>query len=391
MQKRQRRDKGTGTIRERKDGRFEGRLDRENYPTEYVYGKSRKEVENNLFLARARQPKEHRDNLTLDEWLDKWLEIVKQTRRVATHCLYKSMTDNHIRPHLGNVKLTRLTKARVYEMFDSLKKGGVRDRTLVEVYKVLHRAVQVALKRDRVERNIVSLVDKPTASKKIRTILSTEDEIRRFREAVKGRVYEVLYLTAMDTALRQGELLALKWEDLDLTRGSLCVRSTLTRNAQGALEATPPKTESSVRKVLLLKNTIEMLKEYRKQRMDPKVVQSVWVFPNWDGGPMRKDGYIRRELRCLLKEAKLPPITFHSLRHTHATMLAVLGVPIKATQERLGHSTSRMTMEVYSHATAAMQDHAVAALDAFYEKANASAISGQISGQSTEVGSGVGN
>src|ERR1700738_4206271 len=94
------------------------------------------------------------------------------------------------------------------------------------------------------------------------------------------------------------------------------------------------------------------------------------ISTHWDGGLMRKDGFVRREFRRLMTKAKLPPITFHSLPHTHATMHAVLGVPMKATQERLGHSTSRMTMEVYSHATAAMQDHPVTALDAFYEYAD---------------------
>lgn len=384
MKTTKRRDKGTGCIRQRKDGRWEARFSIDGQPPIVIYGKTKKDVQNKLF-AEHRDPVRIRDpeGLTIDQWLDRWLEMVKQTRRVATYNLYKLMSDNHIRPQIGNVRLDRLTKARVYEMFDKLKAGGVKDGALQEVYKVLHRAIQVAFKRDKVGRNVVAQVDKPSATAKEHVILRTEDEIHAFRQAVKGSVYEVLYLTALDTGLRQGELLALKWQDVDLIRGLLHVKATLTQTAEGDLVATPPKTRASMRTVKLVKNTTETLKEYRKARMDPKAIQSSWVFPNWDGGPMRKDSFVRRELKRLMKVAKLPAITFHSLRHTHATMLALLGVPMKATQERLGHSTSRMTMEVYSHATAAMQDHAVAALDAFYENAgkDGDKISGQISGQ----------
>ena len=390
MKTTKRRDKGTGCIRQRKDGRWEARFSIDGQAPITIYGKSKRDVQNKLF-AEHRDPIHVRDpeGLTIDKWLDRWLEIVKQSRRVATYNLYKTMSDYHIRPQIGNVRLDRLAKARVYEMFDKLKAAGITDRSLHEVYKVLHRAIQVAFKRDKVSRNVVSQVDKPTATAKEHAILRTEEEIHAFRQAVKGSVYEVLYLTALDTGLRQGELLALKWEDVDLPRGLLHVKATLTQTIEGDLVATPPKTRSSMRTVKLLKNTIDMLKEYRKARMDPKATQSTWVFPYWDGGPMRKDSYVRRELKRLMKEAKLPTITFHSLRHTHATMLAVLGVPMKATQERLGHSTSRMTMEVYSHATSAMQDHAVAALDAFYENASKDIddkISGQISGQTQNQG-----
>lgn len=383
--KRTRRDKGTGTIRQRKDGRWEARFLADGQDPIFLYGKTRQEVQNKLF-AEQRQPNRARDpeGLTVGEWLDRWLEIVRGTRRFKTYDLYNAAVENHIKPHVGSIRLGRLSKAHIYDMLDALKKEGVGDQTVQKVYKILHRALQVALQRDKVTRNVASLVDTPTITKKERIIFRTEDEVRRFRKAVRGSVYEPLYLVALDTGCRQGELLALKWENVDLAKGLIHIKATLTENEAGELVATPPKTASSRRTVKLAKNTIELLREYRKLQMDdPKHVPSVWVFPNWDGGPMRKDGYLRRELPRLLKEAKLPRVTFHGLRHTHATMLAALGAPVPATQERLGHSTSRMTLEVYTHATAAMQDQAVSALDRFYERAedDQPCISGQISGQ----------
>jgi len=193
--------------------------------------------------------------------------------------------------------------------------------SIEKVYKTLHRALQVAFKRDKVIRNVAALVDKPAAPRRERIILRTDDEIRRFRQAVKGSQYEVLYLTALDTGLRQGELLALKWESMDLARRLIHVTATLTQNEAGESVPTPPKTLSSIRAVKLAKNTVEMLRDYRKRQMDPKRVPSVWVFPSRDGGPMRKDGYIKRELPRLLRKANLPPISFHGLRHSHATLL----------------------------------------------------------------------
>jgi len=383
--KRTRRNKGTGTIRQRKDGRWEARFCSDGQDPIFLYGRTRQDVQNKLF-AEQREPSRVRDpeGLTVGKWLDRWLEIVKDTRRYKTYDLYKAAVENHIKPHLENIKLGRLSKAHIYDMLDALKKDGVGDQTVQKVYKILHRALQVALQRDKVSRNVMALVETPTVTKKERTIFRTEDEVRRFRKAVRGSVYEPLYLVALDTGCRQGELLALKWENVDLARGRIHIKATLTETETGELVATPPKTASSRRTVKLAKNTIVLLREYRKLRMDdPKHVPSVWVFPNWDGSPMRKDSYLRRELPRLLKEANLPQVTFHGLRHTHATMLAALGAPVPATQERLGHSTSRMTLEVYTHATAAMQDQAVSALDAFYAKAedDRPCISGQISGQ----------
>ncbi len=362
-----RRDKGTGSIYKRKDGRWEARLCRVEQDPIYVYGKSKHDVQNKLF-AEQREPRARdSEGLTIGEWLDRWLEIVKETRRTSTYNLYKLTAENHIKPHIETLKLGRLSKAQVYDMFDALKKDGVRDRTLQEVYKVLHRALQVAFKRDKVARNVVALVDRPTATKKDRTILRTEDEVRRFRDATKGSRYEALYLTALDTGCRSGELRALAWDCVDLSKGLIHISATLTENEDGKLIATRPKTDSSIRTVKLLKSNITLLHNHQKQQMGSERGLSAWVFPGPDGEALRKDGFLRTDFSGVVKAAKVPGLSFHGLRHTHATMLAALGVPVRSIMDRLGHSTSKMTLEVYTHATTAMQDEAVAALDAAYE------------------------
>ena len=376
----QRRDKGTGSIYKRKDGRWEARLCRVGQDPIYVYGNSKQEVQNKLF-AEQREPRvRDAEGLTVGEWLDKWLEIVKETRRVSTYNLYSLTVKNHIKPQIEAIKLGRLSKKQVYDMFDALKKDGVRDRTLQEVYKVLHRAIQVALKRDKVSSNVLALVDKPIASKRKRVILRSEDETQRFREAVKNSRYSVLYRTALDTGLRQGELLALNWENVNLTKGYVYVNSTLTRTSDGGLVASPPKTASSVRTVKLRQDTVDMLRLYQKKQMASERGLSAWVFPAENGGPMCKDGLLRKDFREVVKAAGIPGFSFHGLRATHATMLAQAGVPVRSVMDRLGHSTSRMTLEVYTHATPAMQDEAVSYLDTLYKTMEAN-IDRQISRQ----------
>jgi integrase len=386
MKTTKRRDRGSGCVRQRRDRRWEGRLSPGvSSKLTYVYGNTKQDVIEKL---RTEQSKPRADNedkrLTVGEWLDEWLEMVKSTRRFKTYDSYNGAMKNHARPLISSRRLSQLSKKNVYEMFDTLRKGGVGESMLQTVYKVLHCAMEDAVKREMVPNNVVALIKKPTTLRNPRVILRTEEEAQRFRQAVKGSVYEVLYLTALDTGCRQGELFGLKWENVDLVNGQLRVTSTLTQNEAGELVLSPPKTAASIRTVRLAKDSIKMLRKYRKHQMDPKRIHSVWVFPDWDGGPMRRDSYIRRELKRLLKEAKLPPISFHGLRHTHATMLAVRGVPVRATQERLGHSTSRMTVEVYQHATSAMQSLAVTALDAIHESAKRRqlSVSGQLSGQS---------
>jgi integrase len=164
-------------------------------------------------------------------------------------------------------------------------------------------------------------------------------------------------MTALYTGMRQGEMLALTWDRVNLDEGYLDVRSTLTKDEDGDLVATKPKSKASIRRIILPKVALVALQAHH-QRM-----QSKWVFPNDRGGPLPKDGYLRFEFRRIASKAGFPALTFHGLRHTHATLLNAKGVNAKAIQERLGWSTTRMLFDVYAHSTQTIQDEAVAVLD----------------------------
>lgn len=387
---RQKQRYGSGWIGQRRDGRFEGRIRTEDGDRKSFYGKSEKAVGDKI-TAYLRNPDKSHDpeNLTVGQWLDRWLKIVKADPdvRLATYNLYSNMVKKHIKPYLESIRLAKLARADVYEMLDNIKtKKGKGDRTRQLAHSVLHRAMQVAFKRDKVARNIVALVDKPSAEKKPKIFLKSEEEIRKFHEAAVGSRYCAMYITALDTGLRQGELLALKWDSVDLQRGLIHVGATLTKDESKKLVPTPPKTWSSRRSVSLAKTTVDLLKEHEKAQMASKRGLSTWVFPNKDDhGPTCRDGFLRKELFEVAKQAGVPGLSFQGLRHSHATMLAALGINIKAVQERLGHSTTRMTLDVYSHLTSTIQGQVVTALDAFYEKKAGKEIGGQIGGQAADL------
>src|ERR1022692_379576 len=339
--KQRRRDKGTGTIRERKNGTFEGRINHGvGRSIVYVYGDTKESVKEKIRTEQARRQPEGVDSrTTVGQWLDRWLESVKEnpTLRPATYRLYKNTVENHIKPSIENIKLEKLSKVNVYDMLDRVKtKKGLGDRTKQMVHTTLHRALQIALKRDMVDRNVVALVDKPAAKKKAKIILRTAEENQAFRSAATASDYGTLYITALDTGLRLGELTALKWDSLDLPQGLLHVRATLTVNHEGNLVASEPKTASSVRTVKLAKITTELLRKHQKEQMASKQGLAGWVFPNADGGPLRKDGLLRKQLGEVATQVGVPGLSFHGLRHSHATMLASLGVGVKVTQDRLG-------------------------------------------------------
>lgn len=359
-----RRDRGSGSVTRRKDGRWEAKFYPTVGPRASVYGKTRAEVQRRLLAAMLHPRPYDPEHLTLVAWLTRWLETVKAERAAGTYRLYRHAVAMHVVPHVGSVRLADVTKARVYGLLDELVRRGIGARMRQTVHKALHRALEVAFRRELVARNVVSLVDRPIARSKEKRVVQTTDELRRFYEAARASRYRALYVMLIDTGLRLGEACALQWRDVDLNAGRLHVHATLVTNVDGKLVATQPKTKSSNRTILLPKSTVEILRSHRKGQM--KADGSSWVFPRADGKPLHRDGFARAELRRVARRAGIPGLTFHSLRHSHATLCAALGVPLKVAQERLGHASSRLTADLYQHGSETIQEGAVSAFDAVH-------------------------
>ncbi|MDP9266351.1 MAG: site-specific integrase [Chloroflexota bacterium] len=239
--------------------------------------------------------------------------------------------------------------------------------TVRHLHALLHKAFDQAEKWGLVARNVVALVSPPTAPHQEMKTLS-EAQTRTFLEAVAGERFEALHVLAVSSGMRQGEILALRWSDLDLDRASAQIQRSIQFLPGDRYVFTPPKTTKSRRKVELTKTVVAALRRHRARQIAERLASAGgWadldlVFADEAGGPTSPDR-VRWAFQRVLKDAGLPRIRFHDLRHTAATLLLGCGVHPKIVSEMLGHSTIAITLDLYSHVTPTMQREAAAVLD----------------------------
>ena len=368
------RGNGEGSVYQRKDGRWVGQylVYLSSGPKyRYIYAKTRKLAAEKLTKAMADRDGGFvfdDENLTLSDFLDIWLsECVKDTIRASTFERYKGIADLHISPALGRLRLKALTPAHIQGFYRGRLDTGLSPATVQKIHVVLHSAVSQAVKWSLVPRNVTEAATAPRPSPKEMRPLSAE-EVRRLQEAATGDRLEALWVLAVHTGMRQGELLALKWTDLDLEAGKVSVRRTLTRES-GHYTLGEPKTKRSRRTVKLTGPATETLKSHLSRQMeDMDQLGDLYrdqglVFTTASGAPLNPSNVRNRNLRRLLKKAGLPQIRFHDLRHTCATLLLSQNVHPKIVQEMLGHATVAITLDTYSHVLPGMGDRAAAAIE----------------------------
>ena len=338
----------------------------------YVAGKTRDEVHEKLVEAlgnRAQGLVFDAGALTVGEYLERWLEdSVRGTVRQSTFDVYGYMVHPHIVPGLGRLKLKSLNPAHVRAFYRDRLDTGLSPATVHKMHVVLHKALDGAVSDGLIPRNASKGVRVPQAAtrKEIRPL--TSDQALALFEAARRDRLEALYVLAVATGLRQGELLALKWEDVELEEAVLRVRRTLTRSG-GKVEAGPPKTPNSRRSVGLTSRAVEALRAHlARQLAEMEEMGSLYrpgglVFANEVGGIINPSNLRNRHLARLLKRAGLPKIRFHDLRHTCATLLLTKNVNPKIVSEMLGHSSNSVTLDTYSHVLPTMRENAIRALE----------------------------
>jgi integrase len=351
-----RRGRGEGSIYRRKDGRWVSQYvlcTDISKKTKYIYGKTRKEVAAKLAKAMA-----DRDagmvfdagSLKLGHYLDRWLDSIRDTLRRRTWIRHEEVVRLHLKPYLGNTKLDRISALQVQSLYRSKLDSGLSPRTVQIIHTTLYKALKQAVRWLLVPRNVADSVDPPKAPKKEIKPLD-EGQVKSLLEAVEGDKLEALYILAITTGMRSGELLGLQWEDLDLRAGILQVKRTVFN---GRVEA--PKTVKGRRSIRLTQSSIRALQEHEKV--------GEWLFCTKVGTPLSVHNLHNRSWKPLLKRAELPVGTrFHDLRHTCATLLLTKGVHPKIVQEMLGHSSITITLDTYSHILPNMQEKAVKAMD----------------------------
>jgi integrase len=365
-----RRGKGEGSIyRRASDGRWIAALIMADGRRVVRRASSRKDAAAKLELllkARAEGQALPADR-SAAAFLNEWLTVVKHTVAAGTFERYEQYIRVHAIPALGRIRLGRLTPQHVQRLYQDKLAAGLSPTTVSHLHTVLHGAFAEAVRWGLLPRNVVSLA-RPPRKAHVEVVALTVEQARALLAAAAGNRFEALFVLALKTGMRRGELLALRWEDVDLDKGMIQVRGTLRRTREG-LTFGVPKTAASRRQVVLSPSLEAALRRHRaRQEKECQGVGDLWlnlglVFPNTLGRPMEPRDLLANVYRPLLDRAGLPPVTFHALRHTAATLLLSEGEHPKVVQELLGHAQVSITLDRYSHMTPRLMSNAAAVMD----------------------------
>jgi integrase len=296
-----------------------------------------------------------------------WLEEVhKASIRPRSYERYEQIIRLHLLPTLGAIPVQKLSPQQVQQLMVKKLAEGLHPTTVINIHNLLHKALDDAVRWGLVARNVCDLVSPPRKVRREMQAL-TPEQVKRFLEAIKGHRLEALFTLALATGMRRGEILGLKWQDINFKEGMLQVRRVLSRLPQlmgkGDVEA-EPKTNKSRRSIVLPTFVLAALQQHRLDQQKLKAaVGADWhdqdlVFCTGTGTSLNPNRVLEA-LKKVLKQAGLPTIRFHDLRHSAATLLLSLGIHPKVVQELLGHSQIGMTLDIYSHVLPTMQKEAM--------------------------------
>lgn len=298
---------------------------------------------------------------------DQWLPGLAGRVRPTTVHGYTTNLERYVLPRVGQVTLQRLTPAQLNTLYAALLAGGGKDgrplsaRTVQAIHMTVRKALRDAARWGLVARNVAELADPPSPTRAdMRTW--TAEELRRFLTHVEGERLAALWMLAASTGMRRGEVLGLRWVDVDLELARVAVRQTLVLAGRQVVTS-EPKTSRGRRSIALDPRTVAALRSWRAAQLEERLAWgAAWtdsglVFTREDGTPMHPE-WLSDAFDWRVRTAGLPRIRFHDLRHTHASLGLAAGVPVKVMSERLGHSTSSFTADAYQHVTPALEEHA---------------------------------
>lgn len=334
------------------------------YHSGYATKRAAQQARTELLSALDRNRYVAPDKTTVADYLrGQWLPVVQTRLRPGTWVEYRRKTETHLIPAIGQVPLQQLTTAMLNALYQHLLAGGVGPRTVQYVHATIRKALNDAVRWGLMVRNPALYAAAPT-SRRVELRTWTAGELHRFLTSVRGdRLYAAWQLAAL-TGMRRGEILGMRWADLDLDAGWLSVRQTLVV-VDNHPQVSEPKTARGRRRIALDRGSIAALRAHHKAQAAERLAAGPgWsdndlVFSRQDGAPLHPE-HVRRQFDRHVTHAGLPRIRFHDLRHTHATLALQAGVHPKIVSERLGHSTVAMTLDVYSHAIPAIQQGAAA-------------------------------
>ena len=327
-----RRGHGEGSIYLRSDGRWAASISLEDGKRKTFYGKTRKEVQEQLKTALHQQQQgmlATGPQQTMKQFLTQWLEDHKSSIRIRSYERYEEQVRLHIIPVLGRHQLQKLTAQQVQAFYTKKLNEGLSPTTVNGLHAVLHKALDDAVRLGILARNVCDAVSPPRRAHFEIQPLSMEQS-QQLLAAAKGHNLEALFVLALTTGMRRGEILALKWQDIDFPHNTLHVRRIFTRRpGNGYIEA-EPKTEKSRRSIALATMVVELLKEHRVRQAEAKLqAGETWqerglVFCTAAGTPLNPSEVVDR-FKTLLKRAGLPEIRFHDLQAQRGDHLVEYG------------------------------------------------------------------
>lgn len=379
---------GEGTIVKRKDGRWMGAVTVGTDPKtgkpkrKYFYGEKRKEVARKMTELKQQLFNGtyiRQSEIKLAEWLNRWNEGRKSQVAYSTYRTYKAWIENHINPDLGDIKIKELTARQIQNLLNNKLEngriktdGGLSVNSVKHIYATIHSALSQAVKEQLIIRNPATAVKPPRKQEEYKIQTWTKEEVNKFLAQAAKHKYYIVYYLAVNTGMRQGELIGLKWEDVDFDKKRIEVKRQIQRTDEG-LVFKKTKTKAGNRVIPITDDVIRELKRQKIRQNEKKLALGKnynndvdLICSNSVGNPIDAKK-IYNFFKEISREAKLPEIRFHDLRHTFATLFLECGGSIKVLQQILGHSSISVTMDTYSHVTDEMLDNAAKNIEMMYK------------------------
>lgn len=293
------------------------------------------------------------------EYLDFWKESTFGNLEITTREGYIQKIDKHIKPYLSDIYLEKLTPLHLQKFYDEKlkngridKQGGLSERTVLALHRIIYSALEQAVKWQLVIRNVAKAVDPPKA-KKYKAKYLTDKQTEQLIESAKNTDIYIPIMIAIYTGARRGEVLGLNWENVNLEKGTIKIVDNLCTTKEGLI-IKQPKTSSGTRTIAISNTLVEILKKHKIKQLEYKMKLGKEYKDNnmvccYEDGRLFNPKRFSAKFNELLKNNNLPLIRFHDLRHSHASLLVKLGVEPKIISERLGHSNIGITMDLYSH------------------------------------------
>jgi integrase len=303
---------------------------------------------------------------TFAEYLEKWLQdYAKPNISPRGYERYAGIINKYLIPEIGNIPLTQLRPEHIQGHYTNMRNKALKPETIKFHHAVIHKALQTAVKWGLLNRNPADGVDVP---KNGHTEMQTWDdfEVRQFLDSARDSVYYALFHTALFTGMRRSELLGLQWRDVEVEQIHVC--RSLHHLKDGSYIFTQPKSEKSRRTIALSPSSVLVLADHKERQQAIRTMlgetlgKDDLVFSTPQGSPLRPNT-ITRAWTVLAAKAGIKPIRLHDARHTHASLMLKQGVHPKIVQERLGHATIAMTLDIYSHVAPGLQEAAARGFD----------------------------